>query len=371
MDEAIGCYERALAAHPADRWARGDAARVRLLAVDVEGARADLRALVALDAQAAVQVRSRNASQTHLGQILDEFLLDQEVLAELVALRGLEAERRLPPLLALARRAPDHTAAALCAVVAMRQAGAFGRCRGAAGAERGLGRSPIPRRIAQYWDRPDPGPDLRALMRTWRDAHPDHAVMLFDDAAARAFLRGELLSRRLARLHARQEPAQKADLFRLAFLFAEGGYWADADDRCLAPLGSVVPRHAALAVYLEEYGTLGNNFVGTAPRHPVIGLALDLAVEAVNRGDRDIMWLSTGPGLLTRAFVQTVAGRGCAGGRGWTTSPCSTARSSTAPSPPTASSRTRPRTGIGFRRPSDGDAGRWKQCRPAEGRVTG
>jgi len=32
--------------------------------------------------------------------------------------------------------------------------------------------------------------------------------------------------------------------------------------------------------------------------------ALELAALAVNRGDADTVWLSTGPGLLTRAFAQ-------------------------------------------------------------------
>ena len=62
-----------------------------------------------------------------------------------------------------------------------------------------------------------------------------------------------------------------------------------------------------LFVYQEDFGTLGNNVIGAAPQHPVIGRALDLAVAAVGRGDRDILWLSTGPGLLTRAFAQTLA----------------------------------------------------------------
>jgi len=35
--------------------------------------------------------------------------------------------------------------------------------------------------------------------------------------------------------------------------------------------------------------------------------ALQLATEAINRGDDDLIWLATGPGLITRAFAQTLA----------------------------------------------------------------
>lgn len=76
---------------------------------------------------------------------------------------------------------------------------------------------------------------------------------------------------------------------------------------CSAALDRFTPANAAFVVFQEEYGPLGNNFIGVTPNHPVIKTALALAVEAVNRGDRDIVWLSTGPGLLTRAFALTLA----------------------------------------------------------------
>ena len=101
-----------------------------------------------------------------------------------------------------------------------------------------------------------------------------------------------------------RENAQKSDIFRLAYLVARGGYYVDADDRSLAPIMTVVPSGCELAVYQEDYGTIGNDFIGAAPGHPVLKRALFDAVDAINRGDADIIWLATGPGLLTRAFVQ-------------------------------------------------------------------
>ncbi len=43
------------------------------------------------------------------------------------------------------------------------------------------------------------------------------------------------------------------------------------------------------------------------PRHPAIGLALNEAVSAILRGDRDLVWLTTGPGLLTRSLARWLA----------------------------------------------------------------
>ncbi len=99
----------------------------------------------------------------------------------------------------------------------------------------------------------------------------------------------------------------KADIFRLACLYFAGGFYLDADDRCLAPLTTIDTGDCDLILYQEDYGTVGNNFLGATPRHPAIGLALAGAVGAVNRGDADVVWLATGPGLVTRSVARYLA----------------------------------------------------------------
>ncbi len=160
----------------------------------------------------------------------------------------------------------------------------------------------------QYWDSAEVPAELAALMRGWRDAHPRYGYRRFDAAAAQDFLAEACPAATLLAYRRAREPAQKADLFRLAWLFAEGGCYIDADDRCLAPLDTVLPPAAGLVLYQEDYGTVGNNVIAAAPQHPVTGLALELAVSAINRGDGDLLWFSTGPGLLTRALARTIAG---------------------------------------------------------------
>jgi hypothetical protein len=62
--------------------------------------------------------------------------------------------------------------------------------------------------------------------------------------------------------------------------------------------------------YQEQYATLGNNFLGCMPGEAVIERALTLAVETLNRGDSEAIWLATGPGLLTRAFAEILTKSG-------------------------------------------------------------
>jgi len=248
--------------------------------------------------------RSLNVSQTHVGRLLDEFALDQPLLDALRRIRQLPADERVAPLKELVARNPDHTPTAIMLLVALRQAGRLvhsGAC-----APNGTFTS-LPRRIIQYWDDSEPPAEITELMSSWREAHPGFDYVRLDDRTAQEFLEAQGMLDVLRAYRRAREPAQRADIVRLACLATLGGFYADADDRCIAPLGSFVPPDATFVAYQEDYGTLGNNFLGAVARHPVICLALRLGAEAINRGDADFLWLSTGPGLLSRAFAQIIS----------------------------------------------------------------
>jgi tetratricopeptide (TPR) repeat protein len=303
LDDAVAHYAQALELNPNDAWEHQNMARVRLLRLDLAEARTHIETMLSLETDFATLIgRPARVAWTHYGEMLNEFALDKQALAALRALRDRPAGERIDPLLGVVRDFPDSTAAAIALLIALRQAGHLARAPA-----QGRRPSPIPRTIAQYWHGASPPPDVRALIRTWQEWHPDHAVTLFNDPAARAFLArvygpDVTLAYRRAR-----EPAQKADMFRLAWLFAHGGYYVDCDDRCHGPLDSVTPPDVTLALYQEDLGAVGNNWIAAAPQHPLIGRALNLAVEAVNAGGDDGVWFNTGPGLLTRALAQTLA----------------------------------------------------------------
>jgi tetratricopeptide (TPR) repeat protein len=305
-EAAVAEYREAVRLDPADSWAHSEMARALMITLDLAGAREHLGISIALNASANImRGQSLNLSQHHLGQILDEFAFDPDLVGQLRTVRALPPAEQLGPLQALVRNYPDHTVPALLLAIAMRQAGLFG---GAAPIGPASAARPIPRRIVQFWNDADPPPDIQALMASWREAHPEFQYLRFDDKSARAFIAANFplnVSRAFGRA---RHPAQRSDIFRLAYLGSAGGFYADADDRCLAHIETYVPQEAALMLYQENYGTLGNNFLGTSARHPVIVRALALATGAMNRGDNDVVWLSSGPGLLTRAFAQVVAG---------------------------------------------------------------
>jgi tetratricopeptide (TPR) repeat protein len=297
LDKAYGFFVEASKLNAEDPWTHDCAARMAMLRLDVEAAERHLEASVR--ASPAHRVRhggSWKASQTHLGQLLDEFRMDK------AAIRGIGAclakDESLAAIAALVRESPDHTPAAISFIIALRQRGML--------AAKGGGPSRIPAKIAQFWDENIPA-DVEALCEGWREKHPDFFYARFSKVEARRFLQKTGRPEALAAFDRAREPAMKSDIFRLAWLYREGGFYVDADDRCAAPIPTIDPGGYDLILHQEEFATVGNNFIGASPGHPAIGAALAAAVAAVNRGDSDMVWLATGPGLLTRVVAAYLA----------------------------------------------------------------
>jgi tetratricopeptide (TPR) repeat protein len=303
--DAARFYEAAIRANPEDAGPHYELARVTILTLDLQAARQHLSSANRIDAH---HIRQRgvslNISQTHLGQLLDEYLLDARALQELQSLAPLLPAQRAEALRLLAGVFPDNTAVAVSLMLALRESG---RMRYVAPSERN---AQIPKFIGQFWDKGEPPADICAIMATWPQHNPDYQLVRFDLGSAASFLRQHFPAEVHAAFSRQLEPAQRADLFRLAWLYQVGGVYVDADDRCLAPLANLLPARANAVFYQEDLGTLGNNFIAVAPGNEIILYALKAAVLAVNRGDSDILWLSTGPGLLTRALAQHIAARG-------------------------------------------------------------
>ncbi len=303
--EAIKQYQVALDLSRDNASVHWDLAKCQLLTFQPELARDHLRQFVELNrGTRLLNGSSLNVSQNHIGQLIDEFKLDEELLFRL------RRRTDLDTLKVFVRENPDHTPSAIALLIALRKQGQL-RLVGSLSLD-GPGHIAvanllIPRTIAQFWHNPEPPAEIARLTATWSEQNPWHAYQRFDRRSASDFLRQNHGHEAVIAFERADGSAQQADIFRLAYLARHGGYYADADDRCSIPLDRFIPAQAAFVAFQEEYGTLGNNFIGAMPGHPTIITALERAIEAVNRGDRDIVWLSTGPGLLTRAFALTLA----------------------------------------------------------------
>ncbi|WP_170317742.1 tetratricopeptide repeat protein [Paroceanicella profunda] len=159
----------------------------------------------------------------------------------------------------------------------------------------------IPRRILQYWNTQDIPAPVRDVMRSWSAVDAaSHRVWTREEA--RAFLSARFGAAHLRAFRLANHVAEEADFLRLCLLYAEGGLYADADDRLAAPdIFERLPAHAGLVCFREHRGSLSNNIIAARPGHPVIGRAKEMALEALLARDNDSAWSKTGPGVLTRA----------------------------------------------------------------------
>jgi lipopolysaccharide biosynthesis regulator YciM len=309
MDSALAHYEAAAALDPNDIALQEALTRVKLMRFDLPGARAHLsRQYGLMAAERRLRGESLNISQSLLGQMMDEYALDEELAGTLADLSERPALERLDPLAALVRRAPDNTAPAASLLLALRQAEMLDFIPQQEGA------APIPRVINAFWDKAELPADIDALMQSWRDRNPAYVWRRFDEIQARDYLAAKFAGPVIHAYQRVREISQKADIFRLALLVAEGGVYVDADDRCLRPLDMLLPAGASLVLAQEEFGCAANHFLAASPGHPVLQAALRAVVIAVNRGDNEFPWLSSGPGLVTRALALHLATRGIAAG---------------------------------------------------------
>lgn len=302
LDAALAALDALLAIDAGDAHGLYERAKLRLISFDLPGAWRDLEAHAALQtAEAQRAGRSANPSQSHAGQIYEEFVLDPRLAAELQAAGTLAPDGKILKFISLVQEFPDKTGPAIGLMIALRQGGRLGRRPRPGQPAR------IPRLITQFWNDAPPPPGVRRILQSWGAVEPECRIELFSDATAAAYLGAHFPAGVARAFRQAKQPAQRADLFRLARLYREGGYYVDADDRARGGLLAHTPPGVAFFAYQEELGSVGNNILGAAPGHPVFELALRAAVGAIMRDDREIVWLSTGPGLLTRAFAQWLA----------------------------------------------------------------
>lgn len=193
---------------------------------------------------------------------------------------------------------PGNTAAAFGLLSALFRTGGL-----SAPASLGEAGPSIPRSIGQFWDDPQPPAQVVDLIEWNRSMNPDYDHRCFDNTGALEYLleRGENQAVHACMMSS--HVAARSDVFRLAWLWHEGGVWLDADDRCTAPLGTLIDHGRRFVGYQEIYGTVGNNFMAVRPQDPIIRAALDDAVGSILETAGAPIWLSSGPGAITRALA--------------------------------------------------------------------
>jgi tetratricopeptide (TPR) repeat protein len=242
--------------------------------------------------------KSNKALHSINGQIMNEFrLLSTEDDLNFSA-PAADANEAIHHYRARLSEAPDSTPCALLLMSALRRNGRLVSPTVA------LDANTIPRNLFQFWDDPEPTEQVRGLTRRNADLNPDFTYSLFNQQTARAYLAEKGETRALRAFRLATHPAGKADILRLALLWHEGGVYMDADDLCLLPLSEALPLNRRFVGYQEYFMSVGNNFLAVRPGEPAIRSALDDAATAFDGPQGESLWLSTGPGAMTRAVAR-------------------------------------------------------------------
>jgi tetratricopeptide (TPR) repeat protein len=303
LEDAVALHEKIGASAYSTAGDFRTEAGLRAMQLDIAGARMALRQAVDREwTRLRAQQKSTNISQGLVGQLVNDIWTDSSAVS---AVCDADKQGSLGAWQAAICMHSHHTGAAMAFLIHLRRTGRFERLSTAPD----LGG--IPHHIHQFWDSPDLPSDVEELTESWRDLNPGWIYQRHTTISAQAFLQSLDDVRPARAFRQMRTAAGKADIFRLAVLFHQGGIYADADDRCVSPLVSFMEGRR-LVLRQEQYGTIGNNFIASEPGHPVIGKALEHAVEAVLRGDAEMIWLSTGPGLLTRILAAHLTADGSA-----------------------------------------------------------
>ena len=244
--------------------------------------------------------------KSHPATIVNEFRINPPLMAELLEAQTATGRDRLMALGRLIQKEPDYFGSALYLVRELRTQGIFEQI------ERALSENPtpvrsIPRRIVQFWDEPEPPPEVQKICQSWRDRNPGYEYHRFCLDTAITFLEENYDEKVLRAFANCEHPAAQADFFRLAYLSKMGGFYTDADDFCRQSLDNLLELNPELIILQEDIACIGNNFLGCIPGQSIIQTAFERAVENLNYYCNEAPWFTTGPGLLTRAVGSSLA----------------------------------------------------------------
>lgn len=239
----------------------------------------------------------KSAGKGLLDRMLREFRVNPFADRTLSAVIQLPLVERPAALGRAIQEEPGYIASAMSMLVTLRRLG----LTGAPPINHGTVPSRIPRHVIQFWDS-DPPADIIELMNTWKTRCHGFTYEVFDELTAELFLENEGRADVLQAFKAAKHPAMKADLFRLAYLYARGGIYADADDKCRHSIEPWLTNGLDLLLMQEDLGSIGNNFIAAAPEHPLILAALNTVTQNILKKQGGGAWWSSGPAIMTTAF---------------------------------------------------------------------
>lgn len=122
---------------------------------------------------------------------------------------------------------------------------------------------------------------------SWKASNPKLDCYLFNDSECDKFIADNFSLDILQIYRSLPQPIMRTDLWRIAIVLINGGFYGDLDLKCNLNLENYFNDSTEL-VLIKEIDNIANFFIGAVPGHPVIELAFDYMIEeAISITDKE------------------------------------------------------------------------------------
>ena len=183
-----------------------------------------------------------------------------------------------------------------------------------------------PAHLIHYWHDADRPERIAETLAGFKRHNPDLEQLEFDEDSAERFIAAHYGAREVSAFRACAVPAMQADYFRYCAIHTLGGVYADANFRCAGSVrpqiegsrtGTLFGRQDPVPDWLAaefrwpypvgHFRAVVNSMFGfRASGHPLLELAIRVATANTERRVADGpvgVWLTTGPGIFTSAYL--------------------------------------------------------------------
>lgn len=231
-------------------------------------------------------------------RIVNDILSNGYALAVIEQLKNKELHEKIDILRKLLIHEPEYLGAAIAFIITSRVMGLFN-------SGGNLIKKKIPKLIVQYWHAENVPADLVQVTKTWQKS-VGYDYYLYNMDSALNFL-NKNFSKNVSEAFLISNPTVQSDIFRIAYLYVNGGIYVDCDDLCRNFSYEDLLDGSETVFQIEKYGTLGNNFIATVPG---VDFFLELLIRIVKNIEEDNSldaWIKSGPGVLSLEFARYYA----------------------------------------------------------------
>ena len=230
-----------------------------------------------------------------------DFAAQRTLSGTLSAIAKQNPWRRIVGFIETARRNPEAYSTAIALLIELRQSGYFDQPAPSSGDQSSRLQLPIPRVISQFATDTQNATGGRDRWDGWVREHPAFRHVSFDASSAIEYMQAHAAPRVSQAFQASTDSQCQATLFRLAYLYAEGGINVEPGTRCRGSIEQVLIPGKAFVAFQNGYGAVDGNFIAVAPGHPIIKRALERVLTAVLNGAPTNNFANGGAAELSRA----------------------------------------------------------------------